>query len=384
MARGTLLSERPSNRQLIGENAVERIRNAGVAGAGGAGFPAYAKWERMRSTDYLLVNHQESEPNYFIDKWLGKTRAAELASLFDALLEDVFEAVVISAKWTDRDEYMIELEAATGGTVVRPDELPVDIETESGVVFAYTEPRYQYGMESVLLNVVADTVIGSDIPTDHGWLVQNTETMTHIYRALTEETPVTHTYVHVDGGVPRHRFLEVPIGTPASALLSAAGRPPETLPSDAMLATGGPGWCFEIERSAEEFGVRKATNGLLVLDEATVEENTLGDGRIDVIESTDWTARPMETEPTETVEPDRVRIPLITNSDLEGTVAPGTPTVAPGERVEAGDVVATASSTGIGIPHHASIDGEVTGVTDSSIEIAVDATSEIGRSNRST
>lgn len=371
MTRGTLRPDRLSDWPPI-RDVVERIRNAGIAGAGGAGFPSYAKWEQAESTDYLLVNHQESEPNFFVDKWLGTARAADFATLFDALLEDVFEVVVVSAKWSDRDEYLTRLEAETGGTVVPPGDLPLDVETESGVVFAYTDARYQYGMESVLLNVVADVVIGSDLPTDRGWLVQNTETMANIYRALTDETPVTHTYVHVDGNVPRHRFLEVPIGTPASDLLSAAGRPPDALPSDAVLASGGPGWCFEIETPPAEFGVDKSTNGLLVLDESTVGENTLGDGRIDVLESTDWTSRPMETRPTATIDPDVVRVPLITNPDFEGTVRPAVPAVEPGDRVETGAVVATPPPNGIGIPHHAPVDGEVTAVTDAHVEIAAD------------
>ncbi|WP_408957117.1 NADH dehydrogenase subunit [Natrinema sp. 74] len=372
MARGTRRFDRLSEWPAIRDSGVERVRNAGIAGAGGAGFPSYAKWEQVASTDHLLVNHQESEPNFFVDKWLGMSRAAEFAALFDALLEDTFETVVVSAKWTDRDEYMTELEAETGGTVVSPDDLPLDADAASGVVFAYTDARYQYGMESVLLNVVADTVVGNDLPTDHGWLVQNTETMANIHRALTDETPVTHTYVHVDGAVPRHRFLEVPIGTPASALLSAAGRPPDALPSDAVLASGGPGWCFEIETPPEEFAVDKSTNGLLVLDESTVEEHALGGGRIDVLESTDWTAGPMETEPTATLEPDIVRIPLITNPDFEGTVSPAVPAVEPGDRVETGTVVATPPPNGIGIPHHASVDGEVIAITETHVEIAAD------------
>ncbi|MDS0476677.1 NADH dehydrogenase subunit [Natrinema sp. 1APR25-10V2] len=372
MPREVLRPDRLSALPAVRDGGVERVRNAGIAGAGGAGFPSYAKWERVASTDYLLVNHQESEPNFFVDKWLGRSRAAEFASLFDALLEDAFEAVVVSAKWTDRDEHMTELEAETGGTVVPPDELPLDAEDQSGVVFAYTDARYQYGMESVLLDVVADTVVGSDLPTDRGWLVQNTETMANVYRALTDGTPVTHTYVHVDGAVPRHRFLEVPIGTPASELLSAAGRPPDELPSDAVLASGGPGWCFEIETSADEFAVDKSTNGLLVLSESTVADNTLGDGRIDVLESRDWTAGPTETEPTATIEPDVVRIPLVTNPDFEGTVSPGVPAVEPGDGVETGAVVATPPSNGIGVPHHASIDGKVTAVTETSIEITAE------------
>lgn len=379
MAQEALRPDRLSDWPSMRGNGVECIRDAGIAGAGGAGFPSYAKWEQVASTDYLLVNHQESEPNFFVDKWLGKSRAAEFASLFDNLLEDAFEAVVVSAKWTDRDEYMTELEAETGGTVVPPDELPLDMETKSGVIFAYTDARYQYGMESVLLNVVADTVIGSDLPTDHGWLVQNTETMANIHRALTDGTPVTHTYVHVDGAVPRHRFLKVPIGTPASVLLSAAGRPPDELPSDTVLASGGPGWCFETETPPDEFVADKSTNGLLVLGKSTVADNMLGDGRIDVLESRDWASGSMETEPTATIEPDVVHIPLITNSDFEGTVNPSIPTVESGDRVETGAVVATPPPNGIGIPHHASIDGEVTAVTETCIEITAEGALEANR-----
>ena len=346
----------------------ELIRAAGVAGAGGAGFPAYAKWTDLEAVDSLLVNHQESEPNYYIDKWLGKTRAATFAALFDALLEQAFDLIVVGAKWTDRDAYLRDLEAETGGTVVRPDELPLDRDERSGVVFAYTENKYQYGMESVLLKTVDGTVIGNDLPTDHGWLVQNTETLYDISRAFRDGTPVTRKYVHVSGEVPRDRFLEVPIGTPASDLLRAAGRPPESLPSDAVVADGGPGWCFEIEAPLEEYGVRKHTNCLLVLDEEIVAENTYGEGRIDVLEAYDWTDREGETEPTGTLEPSRVRIPLATNPE-PAVVEPAEPVVAVGDRVEPGDRIATPSSDGISNPQHASLAGEVTAVSASAVEI---------------
>ncbi|AEH37239.1 NADH dehydrogenase [Halopiger xanaduensis] len=344
------------------------IRAAGVAGAGGAGFPSYAKWTDLEAVDSLLVNHQESEPNYRIDKWLGKTKAETFAALFDALLAQAFDLIVVSAKWKDRDEYVRELEAETDGTVIPPDELPLDRNAESGVVFAYTENTYQYGMESVLLKTVDGTVIGNDLPTDYGWLVQNTETLYNISRALSNGTPVTRKYVHVSGDVPRDRFLEVPVGTPASELLRAAGRPPESLPADAVLADGGPGWCFPVDAPAADYGVRKHTNCLLVLDEDTVAENAYGEGRIDVLEADEWTDREVESEPTATLEPSRVRIPLVTNPELD-VVEPAEPTVEIGDRVDVGDRIASPSPDGISNPQHASIAGEVTAVSASAIEI---------------
>ncbi|MEF8757977.1 MAG: hypothetical protein V5A33_07045, partial [Halobacteriales archaeon] len=225
------------------------LRNAGVSGAGGAGFPTYAKWKRLDEVRCLLVNHQESEPNYYIDKWLGKSRADDFATLFDALLGDALELIVVCGKEPNRDPWMNDLEEALDGTVYTPDQLPLDPGDESGVVFAYTDDQYEYGMESVLLRLVTGVVMGDDLPMDHGWIVQNTETMWNVFRTLERGDPVTRKFVHVDGNVPRHRFLEVPVGTPASALLEAAGRPPTDLRADETIADGGPGWCFRVNRA---------------------------------------------------------------------------------------------------------------------------------------
>jgi Na+-translocating ferredoxin:NAD+ oxidoreductase RnfC subunit len=120
------------------------------------------------------VNHQESEPNYYIDKWLGHERADELGQLFDALLDRALDAIVIGAKAKERDPWMGPLETATDATVCEPSDIPLDPGSKSGVVIAY--PEDQYGMESVLLRLVVGVVMSDDLPMDHGWIVQNTET----------------------------------------------------------------------------------------------------------------------------------------------------------------------------------------------------------------
>ncbi|MFC4436832.1 MULTISPECIES: NADH dehydrogenase subunit [Natrialbaceae] len=348
------------------------LRNAGVAGAGGAGFPSYAKWEHLESVDSLLVNHQESEPNYYMDKWLGRERADELAALFDGLLDHAFDRIVIGAKWTDRQEWVRDLERAIDATVYEPDELPID-ESERGVIVAYTEDRYEYGMESVLLRLIANVVMqGKELPMDHGWLVQNTETLWNVRAALVDGEPTIRKFVHVDGRVPRHRFLEVPIGTPATDLLEAAGRT-DALDENEVILDGGPGWCFEIDGSPDEFGVRKRTNCLLVMDESVVEENRLGGGRVNVLAPAAWKHSVHEIEPTETIVPSRVEVPLITNPDFEGVVTPSEPIVRPGDELEEGEMIARPGE-GISIAQHAPIDGTVTAVDDRSISI--DARSE--------
>jgi electron transport complex protein RnfC len=350
------------------------LRNAGVSGAGGAGFPTYAKWERLDEAECLLVNHQESEPNYYIDKWLGNSRVDDFAALFDALLDDAFELIVVCGKATNRDPWMNELEEALDGAVYMPDQLPLDADDESGVVFVYTDDKYEYGMESVLLRLVAGVVMGDDLPMDHGWIVQNTETLWNVFRTLERGEPVTRKLVHVDGNVPRHRFLEVPVGTPASALLEAAGRPATDLGDDETIADGGPGWCFRIDRPPSAFGVSKRTNCVLVLDEDVIEQNTLGNGRIQVLEPIDWDDD-HETEPSR-LRPDTVRIPLITNPDFDHIVGRSRPIVEEGVEVSTGEMVAVPADDAISIAQHASVDGTVTAVTETHVEIRRDSESE--------
>lgn len=344
------------------------IRTAGVAGAGGAGFPSYVKWGTLDEIDYLLVNHQESEPNYYADKWLGREYAHPLASFLDDLLDTVFDVVVVGTKAKYRDEWTEEFERATDATVYRPEDLPVPVEEESGVVFAYTPDIYTYSEERVLLTVSTGTQIGEDLPTEHGWIVHNTETLYNIMRAVRDGTPVVRKYVHVDGETPRHRCLEAPIGTTATALLEAAGVESGVVDDDRVIADGGPGWCYEIDLPPDQFGVRKRTNAVLVINRELVRNNTEDDGQIDVLGERDWTDREHQTEPT-SLRPNRVRIPLITNAAYRGLVEPSRPTVKTGDHVSEGETVAEPIPDAISIPQHASIDGTVVDVTDTHVVI---------------
>jgi electron transport complex protein RnfC len=345
----------------------EAIRSAGVSGAGGAGFPTYAKWEQIEEVEGLLINHQESEPNFVKDRHLGREHAEELAQLINWLLETAVSTVVIGTKEAYRGVWLGSLEAETDATVLTPEELPIDAETAPDVLIACTEDRYEFGMESVLLRAVADITIGRDLPLDHGWLVQNTESMYHVYRALAEANPVTRKLVHVDGDTPRHRFLDVPVGTPATTLLAEAGRPGGPGESE-ILADGGPGWSFEIEERPDRFGVRKRTNSLLIVDETLAAENTLGEGRINILGPQAWKSRKFETEP-DRIDPPYVRIPLLTNETFGDVVSRSHPTVSPGDAVALGERIAEPADSGISNPQHASISGEVTEVTNTHVTI---------------
>jgi Na+-translocating ferredoxin:NAD+ oxidoreductase RnfC subunit len=362
-------------RSVGADGLSERLQEAGVSGAGGGGFPSYVKWESLADARYLLVNHQESEPNCYLDKWIGREYADELADLFEALLAEHLECVVVGAKWTDRDPWLRPLEAAVDGTVYEPDDLPFDPEEATGVVFAYTEDTYEYGMENVLMRVSTGTVIGKDLPVDYGWIVQNTETVYNIYQALIEERPVLRTHVHVDGLDAdgkrlTHRLLDVPVGTSAADLLAAAGADTLSLPADRVLLAGGPGWCFRVQRPPDRWGARKRTNCLLLFDEVLVSDNTYGNGRVNVLDTVDWVPSDPETEPTR-IDPDRLHVPIVTNERYRDLVAPSTPTVSLGDGLERGQRLADPTPAGDGfcVAHHAPVDGRVVDVTPREVEL---------------
>jgi len=290
------------------------------------------------------------------------------------LLETALETVVVAPKLTDRD-WLRPLEAATDATVYLPDDVPVDVESASGVVFTYTADRYEYGMESVLLRVVDGTVLaGDDLPMDHGWIVQNVETLANLHGALDSGTPVTRKYVHVAGNVPRHRFLDVPVGTPAGRLLDAAGLPADAVPDDQVLLEGGPGWCFRAD-GPQSVRVTKRTNGVLLLDRETVAGHTLGEGRIDVLDARDW-AGDHGASPSG-LDPDTVHVPLRFNPSL-GPVSAADPIVSPGDRVARGEMIATPGD-GISNAQHATLDGTVTAVGDRAVTIRAGVAADGGR-----
>lgn len=333
-----------------------------------AGFPSYMKWTNLDEVDFLLVNHRESEPNCYSGKWLAREHANFLAAGLNSLLDASFEAVVIGtkARYCD-DGWMEELKAVTDATAYGPADLPVDVNQES-VIVASTSDVYTYSEEPVLLMVAAGVQTGNDLPTEHSWIVYNTETLYNIVRALRDGTPVTKKYVHVDGNTPQHRCLKVPIGTTATTLLEAASVPAGMPDDDQVLVDGGPGWCYEIEPPLEEFGVRKRTNAVIMVDQEVTEEHREPDGQIDLLDRRDWASGDHEMEPTELV-PDFVRIPLITNAAYRGFVEPSKPVVKVGNAVSEGDVIAKPNPNGNSNPQHASIDGTVVDVTNTHIVI---------------
>lgn len=184
---------------------VDRIRQNGVVGAGGAGFPAYVKMQ-AKGVDTVIVNAAECEPLLHKDKELLKKHAAELMAVLGAIVRHLgAERGIVGIKEKYHD--VIEmLRAHTGpGLSVHP-----------------LQDFYPAGDEFSLVYEVTGRVIPpGQIPLAVKAVVSNVETLLNI----AWDQPVTHKYLTVAGAVEHPVTIRVPVGVTIAECLALAGKP---------------------------------------------------------------------------------------------------------------------------------------------------------------
>ncbi|HEY1101771.1 MAG TPA: NADH dehydrogenase subunit [Myxococcota bacterium] len=360
---------------LEGRSLVDALRRGGVVGAGGAGFPTWAKLQTP--LPLLVVNAQESEPGFIADKWLHRTYARELLDVLTHLRTQGCTQTIVAAKQKDRAWLEPQIQLAGSSAVVvdaTGRNRPVPSAHAQRLLFAFTDDRYAFGMESALVMIVANAKIPPfERPSQHGIAVINSETLFNIHRLLSTGVPVVDKLVHVFGATPRHTLARVPIGTPASVVLEDAGVTVDDIEARGFVVVdGGPGWFTPVD--PRRAVVTRRTNGLLVLDPAVVDVT-----KKDVFATKKKLGYPAEgalppSSPT-MLTPSVVRVPLVDNATLKG-VRPALPCVQIGDDVVAGQTLAVADVEGFSVDVHASIAGTVVAVGDDGVTISAEAVAD--------
>ncbi len=239
------------------------IREAGVVGAGGAGFPTHIK--AGGKAEIVLANGAECEPLLRVDKLMMSHYPERIVRGLKAMAEATgAREGVICVKKKNR-EAIEALENA--------------IRNESNVRLYALENYYPAGDEQQIVYEVTGKVVPTGgIPLDVGAVVSNVTTLANIADALDGKT-VTDRYVTVAGEVKNPLTLKVPVGTPFEILIRAAGGP------DSMdgytLIVGGPA-TGKLSRDWSE-PVTKTTGGLIILrsDHPLIAKKT-SDGALDL------------------------------------------------------------------------------------------------------
>lgn len=221
--------------------SVPQVAEAGVVGAGGAGFPTHVKLAARADT--VLVNAAECEPLLHKDKEVFREYA-------DLVLEGLAAAmnllgarrgvVGIKAKYQDVIELLKPKLAASMDVVPLRDAYPA-------------------GDEFILVYDVLGRVIPpGGIPLDVGAVVVNVETSMNV--ALAADRPVTEKYLTIGGAVANPITLRVPLGVTLAECVAAAGG--ATTP-DPNYVVGGVMMGYVEDR--HDALVDKTTGGVIVL-----------------------------------------------------------------------------------------------------------------------
>ena len=224
------------------------IKENGIVGAGGAGFPTYMKIDKRANT--ILMNCAECEPLLRLHRQLLKVRAQEIVRTF-AMIADVVEAeeAIIGIK----EEYKSTIEALNQYVPLYP---KVRIQLLPGA--------YPMGDEVVLIYEATGRVISpGGLPIEAGVAVFNVETVYNVYRAVEKSKPVVDKVVTVVGEVENPITVRVPLGTQLSEVVAMAGGEKDT-GKELVYLVGGP----MMGRIGSRYdSVTKTTNAILILPE---------------------------------------------------------------------------------------------------------------------
>ena len=222
----------------------ELMQSAGILGAGGAGFPSYAKL--AAGADTLVVNGAECEPLLYTDYHLlkrelslvleGIRKVMEYAQIARALLS-VKQHTAEKLKWTDG-----QVLAERISVKVLPNVYPMGDEI------------------SLIYESTGRVVKPGNLPITAGVIVLNVETLYNAGNAVRYGKPVTETWLTIGGDIPQPIALKVPVGTPVETVFAKYGI---TVPETHTVLDGGPSMGKVIDHETAVIG--KTTKGLLIL-----------------------------------------------------------------------------------------------------------------------
>lgn len=198
--------------QLETRELLERIRDAGISGLGGAGFPSAVKLSArpQQKIHTLIINGTECEPYITADDLLMREKAAELLSGIDILMQLIKPDQVLIGIEDNKQEAAAAVRQLIG-------ERPYQV-----VVFP---TKYPSGGEKQLIQILTGREVPSGgLPADIGVLCQNVGTAVAIHDAVILGRPLISRITTLTGeALARPMNVECLIGTPVSELLAFAG-----------------------------------------------------------------------------------------------------------------------------------------------------------------
>jgi electron transport complex protein RnfC len=242
--------------ELTPEEIVNRIKNAGVVGMGGACFPTFIKLTPppTAKAECVIINAVECEPYITADYRLMMEHADEILVGLELLMK--------AAKVTDG---YIGIETNKPQAIDLLSKKCADVFGKTGyhVEVVPLQQRYPQGGEKQLVDAVIGRQVPAPpaIPVNVGAIVQNVGTAFAVYQAVMKHKPLFERYTTVTGKrlANPSNFL-VRMGTPMQDLIEVCGGMPE---GDNKLLAGGP--MMGKALTSTEVPICKGTNSVTIL-----------------------------------------------------------------------------------------------------------------------
>lgn len=251
--RSTKLEKLSEHPELDSKVIIEKIKNAGIVGMGGATFPCHVKLcpPPGCKAECVIINAVECEPYLTADHSLMLEHA-----------EEILEGVEIIMKAVGVDKGYVGIENN------KPDAIALMTEkaqSHSSITIVPLKVKYPQGGEKQLI----DAVIGRQVPAPPaipihvGAVVQNVGTAFAIYQAVMKNKPLIDRVITVTGkSVKNPSNLLARLGTPFSQLIDECGGLPE---DTGKIIGGGP--MMGKALISLEIPMTKGSSGLLIMNE---------------------------------------------------------------------------------------------------------------------
>ena len=234
------------------EQLLQQIRSAGIAGMGGAGFPAAVKLSIRQGSQVatLIINGTECEPYITADDILMRERPERIVEGIKILQQLLQPGATLIGIEDNKPEAIAALTAAAKGCDIDIVPFPT---------------KYPSGGEKQLIEILTGKQVPSGgLPLDVGVICQNIGSVVAIHDAVCQGRPLISRITTLTGQALRDPGnFEVLLGTPMSYLLAQAGYQAD---KNRRLIMGGPMMGFTVPDPSVP--IVKTTNCLLAPTEA--------------------------------------------------------------------------------------------------------------------
>lgn len=234
------------------------VKEAGIVGLGGAGFPTHVKLAPKDESkiEYILVNGAECEPYLTSDYRLMMEEPEKLVGGLKVILQLFDNAKGVIGIENNKPEAIKKLQELVKG--------------ESRIEVCPLQTKYPQGGERSLIYAVTGRKVNSSmLPADAGCIVDNVDTVISVYNAVCKTTPLMRRVVTVTGdAIANPQNFQVKIGTNMQELIEAAGGF-KTEPE--KLIAGGP--MMGMALFGTDIPVTKTNSALLCMSKDEVAAN---------------------------------------------------------------------------------------------------------------